>query len=360
MNITLSQFAQTIPTNANPQEWYVVLEDFFSRYNINTRNRVAAFLAQTGHESMDFRYMNENLNYSAASLRRVFGRYFPTTALANAYARQPEKIANYVYDDRHPRRTNKLGNIYDGDGWKFRGGGLKQLTGRYNYEQFGDYLGMTADEAADYVRTFAGALESAGWYWQKNNLERFADRDDIDGMSRAINGGSIGLVERRNRYNRNKAVLPAIIELGDTVSPPEPVDCGSPIILEIGYRGSKVRQLQTGLGITADGDYGRLTAAAVWDWQVANGHAPTGAVTQDQFNAIVYSIDKTDDPVILKIGSRGDNVKKAQASLGFSSRQCDGIYGPNTASAVQSWQQINNIKPTGELTVSQFNQLING
>lgn len=360
MNITLSQFAKTIPTNRNPQEWYDVLPEFFAKYEINTRNRVAAFLAQTGHESMDFRAINENLNYSASSLRRVFGRYFPTTALANAYARQPEKIANYVYDDRHPRRTNKLGNIYDGDGWKFRGGGLKQLTGRYNYSQFGEFLGMTADEAAAYVRTPAGALESAGWFWHAHNLGAFADRDDIDGMSRAINGGSIGLVERRNRYNRNKALLPAVIDLDTEYVAPEPTSPDETVILEIGSNGSKVKQLQNALGITADGAFGRLTAAAVWDWQAANGYTPTGEVTREQFNSLVKNAPETDDPVFIKIGSRGSNVKQVQSKLGFSSWKCDGIYGPNTASAVQSWQQINNIKPTGELTVSQFYKLVNG
>lgn len=359
MNITLEQFSRTIPSNKNPNEWYIVLPEFLEKYEINTRNRLAAFLAQTGHESMDFRALNENLNYSAASLRRVFGRYFPTTALANAYARQPEKIANYVYDDRHPKRTNKLGNIYDGDGWKFRGGGLKQLTGRYNYTQFGEFLGMSADEAAEYVRTPAGALESAGWFWKANNLERFADRDDIDGMSRAVNGGKIGLVERRNRYIRNKAILPATIDLGGSFGVREPyIEDVSPVILAIGSKGNEVWKLQRALGIGADGDYGRLTAASVWDWQLANGYEPTGEVTASQFQDIL-SVTGNDDPVFLKVGSRGENVKKVQSALGFEGWRCDGIYGPNTAAAVQAWQRINKIQPTGELTVNQFNKMTN-
>ena len=292
MNITLEQFRKTIPTNTNPQEWYAVLPAFFKKYEINTRNRVAAFLAQTGHEAMDWRVVNENLNYSEAGLLKTFGRYYRTPGLAAQHARKPETIANWVYDDRNPARTNKLGNTQNGDGWKFRGGGIKQLTGRFNYTAFGKDIGMTADEVAAYVRTPAGALESAGWFWKKNNLQTYADRDDIVGMTKAINGGTIGLPDRQARYARAKSILPPVIDLGTTgpvspVIPPVVVEDALRVVAKFGDKSEVVKTVQRALKLTADGDFGKNTKAAVESWQRNNRFPVTGQVTHRELDKMV-------------------------------------------------------------------------
>lgn len=294
MNITLEQFAKTIPTNKNPKEWYDALEPFFKKYELNTRNRVAAFLAQTGHEAMDWRVVEENLNYSEAGLLKTFGRYYKTPGLAAQHARKPETIANHVYDDRNPNRTNKLGNTRDGDGWRFRGGGLKQLTGGFNYAAFGKDIGMTADQAAAYVRTPAGALESAGWFWKKNNLSRFADADDITGMTKAINGGTIGLADRAARYKAAKAILPATIILdgaapSPVVVPPVVVEDLNRVVAKFGDKSETVRAVQRALKLTADGDFGKNTKAAVESWQRTNRFPVTGQVTAAEYKKLTGS-----------------------------------------------------------------------
>ena len=179
--ITLQQFQQMIPTNKEAAEWYSIAIDLFDKYNINTVNRIAGFMAQTAHESQDFRILEENLNYSADRLVAVFPRYFGKGKNnPSDYARNPQKLANLVYMDVNRTKSGALGNIQPGDGWKFRGGGIKQLTGRTNFTRFGESIGMTAEDASDYVRTKKGAFESACWFWKTNNLEKFADADNID------------------------------------------------------------------------------------------------------------------------------------------------------------------------------------
>jgi putative chitinase len=209
MMITLHQFRSMIPTNREPEVWFNIAVDMFPKYNINTPNRIAGFMAQCGHESNDFQVLEENLNYSESRLLEIFSRYFGAPPKRNPrdYARNPRKLANYVYMDEFRSASNRLGNIHRDDGWKFRGGGIKQITGRDNFEKFGRSVGMTADQAADYVRTKKGAFESACWFWKTKNLNAFADNDDIDGMSRRVNGGNIGLQDRRNRYNSNKQTM---------------------------------------------------------------------------------------------------------------------------------------------------------
>lgn len=169
---------------------------------LNTRNRVAGFLAQCGHESAQFKIVRENLNYSAEGLRRVFPKYFPTLDLAVEYARQPEKIASRVYADR-------MGNGPEasGDGWKFRGRGFIQLTGRENYTKCGEDLGLDLVNKPEMVEGTKAAMATALWYWQKNNLNKYADADDIKGMTKAINGGYHGLDERTRYYTKAKQVL---------------------------------------------------------------------------------------------------------------------------------------------------------
>jgi putative chitinase len=205
---TVQQLSAMIPTNRDPAAWHKPMLELFPKYKINTRERVAGFIAQCAHESTDFTQLEENLNYSAERLRSVFPRYFgPGKANPAEYARNPQKLANYVYMDINRSKSGALGNIHPGDGWRFRGRGIKQLTGRNNYAAFGKTIGMTAEQAAEYVATPKGALESACWFWDSRNINSFADKRDIVGMSRRINGGDIGLTDRVARWNRAILVL---------------------------------------------------------------------------------------------------------------------------------------------------------
>jgi putative chitinase len=241
-------------------------------------------MAQCGHESADFTALEENLNYSEKALNSVFGRYFgPGKRNAAEYARQPEKIANYVYMDEFRSAKGAMGNTQPGDGWRFRGRGIKQLTGRNNYTAFGKSVGMTAEEAAEYVATKKGALESACWFWAKNNIDRFADADDIVGMTKRINGGTIGLEDRKMRYERAKNVLggkvtaaPVKPQVTDAVTQKRAPAAAR--TLRRGMEGEDVKKMQKILGIDADGIFGFGTTAAVKKWQRANGLEADGIV----------------------------------------------------------------------------------
>jgi putative chitinase len=158
--------------------------------------RVAAFLAQLAHESGGFTAVVENLNYSAKGLMTTFKKYFPTEALATQYQRKPEMIANRVYANRMSN-----GDENSGDGFKFRGRGLIQLTGRANYTKFAQDLGISLEDTVAYLETPAGAVSSAGWFWDNNNLNGFCDRDDFVGLTKRINGGTIGLEDRKHHYH---------------------------------------------------------------------------------------------------------------------------------------------------------------
>jgi putative chitinase len=285
--ITLQQFQQMIPTNRVAGEWYEIAVDMFKKYDIITINRIAGFMAQCAHESADFRNLEENLNYSEEALNRVFSRYFgrPPKRNAKEYARNPQKLANYVYMDEFRSPSGRLGNTRPGDGWRFRGGGIKQLTGRNNFTRFGQSIGMTAEQAADYVRTKKGAFESACWFWQTNNLARFADRDDIDGMSRAVNGGNIGIEDRRNRYARAKQLL-AVAE-SVQAQPVQNNNLPSNTTLQRGSRGDLVLQVQRALKITADGVFGPGTDQAVRSWQRINRFTSNGILDAKQINKIL-------------------------------------------------------------------------
>lgn len=172
------------------------LSNVCTKYNINTENRIAGFLANLSHESGGFTIMTENLNYSADRLLVVFKRHFANIQIARQYERQPQKIANHVY-------ANRMGNGSEssGDGWKFRGRGYIQLTGKDNYQNFADDLKLQIDKAISYLETVEGAVESAGWFWDKNNLNRFCDRNDVLGLTKAINGGTNGHDHRKKLYD---------------------------------------------------------------------------------------------------------------------------------------------------------------
>lgn len=180
-----------------------VLNDTFTNGPLNTLNRRASFLAQCAHESGQFTVISENLNYSAAGLQKVFKKYFPTLELANQYARKPQMIANRVYANRMEN-----GNEASGDGWRYRGRGFIQLTGKRNYRLCGTDLKINLLEDPDYLsRSPVGAVESALWFWQRNNLNSYADRDDLKGQTYIINGGYNGLEERLAYYEKAKQVL---------------------------------------------------------------------------------------------------------------------------------------------------------
>lgn len=181
---------------------YETTKLLFDKYNINTVNRVAGFMAQCYHESGGFLYREENLNYSKNALLKVFPKYFKTETEAIKYAREPEKIANRVY-------ANRMGNGDEesGDGYKYRGRGYIQLTGKNNYVKFSESIGKSLDSTIKYLGTKDGALESALWYWTENNINKYCDNDDIDGMTIAVNGGTNGLVERKNLYNKFKLLF---------------------------------------------------------------------------------------------------------------------------------------------------------
>jgi putative chitinase len=264
---------QILKGNAEADEWHAALVEILPKWKITTPNRVAAFMAQTTHESGNYRTLEENLNYGWQGLRKIFPRYFPTDALAKQYERQPEKIANRVYDDAN--RVNKMGNTAPGDGWKFRGRGIIQLTGKNNYVAFAADVGMTVDQVVEYVQTKKGAVESAAWFWSKRNINTPADAGDIDKVSTLVNGGTIGLTERRENYREDLAILgsaPAAIAAKAAPTTPK----NASVNLKRGSSGPDVVRLQKGLGISADGKFGPGTEKALKEWQTGSGLPATG------------------------------------------------------------------------------------
>jgi putative chitinase len=172
-------------------DWVEPLEEVFHRYEINTPERQAAFIGQCAHESMNFTKLEENMNYSAEGLMKTWPSRFPTLESAKPYHRNPEKIANKVY-------AGRMGNGLEetGDGWLYHGRGLIQLTGKDNYMLASDALNMDFIHSPDYVLVPKYAALTAGWYWNKRNLNKEADAKDYTGMTKKINGGTIGLNDR--------------------------------------------------------------------------------------------------------------------------------------------------------------------
>jgi putative chitinase len=204
-------FKAFIPHSKYSDQWYDTLfgaqteldgRSLLEDYEINTPKRIAAFLAQTHHESGGYVWLTENLNYSAEGLMRVFPKYFKTMEIAKAYARQPDKIANRTYADRMGN-----GDESSGDGSKYKGRGLIQLTFKNNYFWFAASLEITPEEASEYTQSFEGAAQSACWYWSENRLNRFCDANDVKGLSKAINGGFKGLEDREVQYARALRLL---------------------------------------------------------------------------------------------------------------------------------------------------------
>jgi len=199
---TVDDLKQIIGNNPYANYWHDAICKICPDYEINTQERLAAFLAQCAHESGNFKFLTENLNYRWESLRKVFPKYFPTDELAKEYARQPEKIANRVYG-------NRMGNGPEesGDGWRYCGRGLIQLTGRENYFWFAQSIETPIEEVPEYLGTFEGAVQSACWFWETNKLNQWADKRDILTLTKRINGGTIGLEDRKKHYDHALHVL---------------------------------------------------------------------------------------------------------------------------------------------------------
>jgi len=181
-------------------KWKEPLEETFAKYEINTNDRQACFLGQCMHESGGFKFLRENLNYSAKALMATWPSRFPDLDTATAYERQPEKIAEKVYGGR-------MGNTEDGDGAKYIGRGLIQTTGKENYTHCGEALGIDLVSAPQLLEEPRYAALSAGWFWNKRGLNALADQGDIDIMTKRINGGNIGLADRKAKIDKVRSIL---------------------------------------------------------------------------------------------------------------------------------------------------------
>lgn len=204
-DFTQQQLAQLLPGNPHVDHWFEALSQLLPDYEIDTPQRVAAFVAQCAHESGGFKVLKENLNYRAVTLRKIFPKYFPTDDLANQYANLPNKqeaIANKVY-------ANRMGNGDEasGDGYRYCGRGLIQLTGKNNYTSFAESIETPVEDIPEFLGTFEGAVQSACWFWESNNLNQWADKGDILTLTKRINGGTIGLDDRIKHYEHALHVL---------------------------------------------------------------------------------------------------------------------------------------------------------
>lgn len=183
-------------------EWADALNETFTRFNISTPRQQAAFIGQCGHECGNFKVLQENLNYRAETLMKLWAKRFPTLEVANQYAKNPRKIANKVYADRMGNRDEA-----SGDGYRFRGRGCIQLTGHANYFHAGQALGVDFVMEPDLVATPKYAALTAGWFWSTHDCNRLAEQGDWNRLTRKINGGIIGLSDRVTHTEQALAVL---------------------------------------------------------------------------------------------------------------------------------------------------------
>ena len=275
--LTVQQFKTLFPNAKEPDGWIAAMNEVFPKYEINTHSRIAAFLAQCGHESGGWTVFSENLNYSAKSLNAVFPKYFVKAGRdANLYAKQPEKIANVIY-------AGRMGNTVDGDGYKYRGRGPIQLTGKDNYSAFSKAMGVDAVNKPDLVSTDKKvALMSAIWFWNKTGLNALADKGDIKTMTKRINGGYIGLEDRIHHWEAAMKLLgtaPTVKPVA-TVTKEEDEDTETefPKIIRRGMKGDAVKAVQSALKLTPDGIFGPGTEAAVKKFQAAHMLGADGVV----------------------------------------------------------------------------------
>jgi putative chitinase len=202
MQITEQQLQQILPGNSYISQWCDALNKILPKYNIDTDYRLAQFLSQTYVESEAYTALIENLNYSAQSLMRVWPNYFPTIQIANEYAHHPEQIANRAY-------ANRLGNGNEasGDGWRYIGRGLIQVTGKYNYNSFAQNIDMDITQVPAYLLTFNGAVEVACWFWSTHDLNQYSDTQNTKEVTYLINGGYTDLQQREAAYSNALTIL---------------------------------------------------------------------------------------------------------------------------------------------------------
>lgn len=199
--ITSTQIKAVLPQCLDPSIWADALNVAASQFDFDTPARMAAFLAQVGHESVQLNRRRENLSYSMRGLMNTWPRRFPTEESTTGYVRNPERLANYVYGGR-------LGNTEPGDGWKYRGGGLIQLTGRGNYRDAGAALGVPLEDAPQKIELPIVAARSAGWFWQSHGCNELADAGEFEKITETINGpAKLGQKEREALWAKAKAVL---------------------------------------------------------------------------------------------------------------------------------------------------------
>jgi putative chitinase len=269
-DFTIEKLDQCID-NPKIDLWFDALNQYLPEQGIDSVPRVAGFISQTQHESNDFKVLQENLNYSWQGLRSIFSKYFRSDDAAKEYHRQPEKIANRVY-------ANRMGNGDErsGDGWKYRGRGILQLTGKSNYlncslDLFNNDI-LVKDP--DLLRQPDYAILSACWFWKKNGLNSFCDAMDVKTLSYRINGGWNGLEDRIEKWEHALAVFGGVEEQ-------KPIRT-----LKLGSKGNDVVLLQRFLRITEDGDFGPGTRRALIEWQSANGLDADGVAGPNTLRAM--------------------------------------------------------------------------
>ena len=204
--LTLDQLQQIVPKNPYIEHWHKAFCEILPDYDINAPKRIAAFLAQCAHESGGFTAIKENLNYRPQTVVTLFKKYFDLDT-ATRYCALPNKqeaIANRIYASRMGN-----GDEASGDGYRYCGRGLIQLTGKDNYTRYAQSTEQTVEEASEHLTTFEGCVQSAAWFWEANNLNQYADSGDILTMTKRINGGTIGLADRVKHYNQACQVLGA-------------------------------------------------------------------------------------------------------------------------------------------------------
>lgn len=206
MQLTTEQITKILDKNKTAYKWLDIINKYLPANGIETKEQVSMFLAQTIHESACYTALSENLNYSAQGLLKVFPKYF-NKAQADLYQRQPQKIANRVY-------ANRMGNGSEmsGDGWKYRGAGLIQTTGKNNHTLFANSIEMPVDVASEYLRTKEGAIRGAIYYWNSNKLASISSVDTVSdiinkGRPTAIVGDAIGYTDRKREYDRILQIL---------------------------------------------------------------------------------------------------------------------------------------------------------
>lgn len=262
--LSANQLSKIFPNNKEIAEWLAAIERILPKYEINTSRRLAAFLSQTGHESLDYTVLTENLNYGENALNTVFPKYFKNSGRdAAQYARQPEKIANIVY-------ANRMGNgdTASGEGWKFRGRGIIQLTGKDNYTTFGKTIGKTADEVIQYLQTKDGAIESAAWFWTTRNINSPADKEDTIAVTKLINGGTHGIDDRTARYKKIIGIL-STDKSTDSTHPTTIVETKSETTNDATF-------VQQYLKIPVTGKFDAYTVESLKKWQKYNNLVADG------------------------------------------------------------------------------------